>query len=228
MNNRITRDSNGFHINPFEDDFIDSNNSNNSNDLYDIDGFDYSNILNDIDIFDNTHIFQTQIHVIERETYNKIETSLDDTVELPDNISMKLLNEGNCFVCLSYNDNRVVAKATKYNAPNGCVIMPKWMIEKLKIEMDNTVTITSEKIKTITFVKIKVPSEITEPMGVLEFHLRNRNILYENEQIKIKMFENTYIFTVCEIFSETERIECGILYGNNGNIPIADIKFDII
>ena len=56
----------------------------------------------------------------------------------------------------------------------------------------------SEEFK-ITNIKVTAPKEITNSLGVLEFHLRNRHVLYTGEQITIKMFEKTYVFTIDEI-----------------------------
>lgn len=157
---------------------------------------------------------------------NKIlPTCLNDTVIIPQIEGERLLLGDNMIVDISFGDNHVIAHVIDYTAPNRTIQMPNWMFEKINALQNDLLKIESANIKKITNIKVTAPKEITNSLGVLEFHLRHRHVLYTGEQIVIKMFEKTYVFTIDEIYNGKEKLSTGLLYDNG---PTTEIKFDLV
>ena len=151
---------------------------------------------------------------------------LDDTVSLPIFESERLLSqEGNSIVeIMSSSGNVVHAKVTQYDYKPRTIAMPQWMIDCVKVKDNDLVKIVTKKVQTITRVKVKSPKEITNSLGILEFELKDRNLLYKGEIITVKMFEKKYQFVVDKIYNQNTELDMGLLYGNG---MTAEIIYDI-
>ncbi len=197
---------------------IDPNNYQNFGDIEEFEQHDF--LLNN-----SMEPFVAKLFAFAKYNTALLPTCLDDTVEIPQAESKKFLMQENSIVDISFEGNHVYAKVVGYSAENRMIVMPQWMINKIKAKQNDFLKIELANIKKITMVKVIAPSNITNSLGVLEFHLRNRNILYSGEQITVKMFEKTYIFTISEIYSGEEKLETGLLYGNS---LTTEIKFDLV
>jgi hypothetical protein len=62
------------------------------------------------------------------------------------------------------------------------------------------------------------------PLGILEFEMRDRNLLYKDDSFEVKMFKKTYVFTVINIYNQSNEIDIGTLYGSG---LTSEIIFDI-
>lgn len=227
QNHPMTRDNNGFHVNTQIRDYRNFNEFEQNNSFDNFDEFEQN------DFFTNSGSFTAQLYAtrkLEKYKYHKLlPTCLDDTVVIPRSESEKLLMQDNSIVDISFCDNKqttthVYAKVIGYSAPSRLIMMPQWMIDKIGAKSNNLLRIELANIKKITMVKIIAPKTITNALGVLEFHLRNRSVLYSGEQILVNMFEKKYCFTINEIFSGDEKIETGILYTSG---PTTEVKFDL-
>lgn len=149
---------------------------------------------------------------------------LADTVSIPAQESEKLLLNDNQVINISYGDKSVCAKVTNYSAPPRTIQMPTWMINKIGAKVNDLLKITISDIKPITLLKVTAPKEITNSIVVLEFELRNKNLLYKGEKVQIKMFEKIYEFVIEKIFNGDTELDSGTLYGNG---LTAEVKFDV-
>jgi anaerobic selenocysteine-containing dehydrogenase len=132
----------------------------------------------------------------------------------------------NCMLKISSGTKFVYAKAVQYDAPDTKIIIPEELQKKLDISDGDRVFISSTKLKNIKHIKVKVPIDICDPIAILEFELRNKNILTKENKIVCKIFDKTYEFVVVSI-SDNDGIEMesGLVYGDN---TTSDINFDII
>ena len=95
------------------------------------------------------------------------------------------------------------------------MFVPKWIIDDLGLTYHNFVVVTQEKLKTITLVKISCPYKFEDPLTILEFELRNRQILTVGDKIDIKIFELLVQPEIVEIYSNDEKIQSGSLYDSS-------------
>lgn len=153
-----------------------------------------------------------------------------DGIIVPADEGKILMEDNNFIVKLTCFDKSVYGKAVKYNAPNGVIIVPRWMKYKLESPMskthtcaDCTIHVQSVKLDKITKIKIKVPEGLDNPIDILEFELRNRNLLMVGEKITVKIFDLKIDFIVERMESGSKSIDIGLLYENNTS---SDIIFD--
>lgn len=153
-----------------------------------------------------------------------------DGIIVPSNEGKIMMEDNNFIVKLTCFDKSVYGKAVKYNAPKGVIIIPRWMKYKLESPMSNIHTsedcivhVQSVKLDKITKIKIKVPEGLDNPIDILEFELRNRNLLMVGEKITVKIFDLKIDFVVEKIESGSKNIDIGLLYGNDTS---SDIIFD--
>lgn len=141
-----------------------------------------------------------------------------DSVIIPVDEGNIVLNSNNFILKVSYNEKFVVCKATKYDAPTGMIIMPRHMLCKLCTyysdfgKMCEVKNIIPAKIKKVSILG---PDDLENPNDILEFELRNRNILSVGEKIIVKMFDSNIEFYVKKLESSTGVIDYGLLYGND-------------
>jgi len=160
--------------------------------------------------------------------YKKFERS--DGVIVPSKEGKLLLEDNNFILKLTCFNKSVYGKAVKYDAPDGVIIVPRWMRHKLESLMskthacsDCTIHAQSINLEKITKVKIKVPNGMDNPVDILEFELRNRNLLAVGEKIVAKIFDLKVEFIVEKIEAGSKNIDIGLLYGNTTS---SDIIFD--
>lgn len=150
----------------------------------------------------------------------------NDTISLPVFESERLLAQDVSTVEIFSPDGKrsVYAKVTKYDSDPRTVQLPMWMFESLDIQENAMVKIVTKSIKSITKISISCPKEITNSLLVVEFEIRDRNILYKGDVFLIKMFEKEYKFTIDKLYNGTEEIVVGTLYDNS---LTSEIIFDI-
>lgn len=191
--------------------------------------FPNNNANHDIDIGNNDNSpFSAQLYAVKKKK-NKVITHInkhfkDDTICLPVLESQKLFLRDTLTVELKSPNGKVMVKVTKYNSDPRTVQLPQWIFEKLNIQENTIVQITEKNIKPITKISVSCPKEITNSLLVLEFEIRNRNLLYKNDVFCVKMFEKEYRFTIDNIYNKSDEIDCGLLYENS---LVSEIFFDI-
>jgi hypothetical protein len=147
-----------------------------------------------------------------------------DTLKIPQCVAEILLTQDIQTLELSFGENKVIGKVTEYNSQFGTIILPNWMINKLDAKEGNSVNIAIKNVEKITKICAKCPKEIIDPVAILEFELRDRHLLYENDIISVKMFEKEYKFIIENIFNDENKINTGSLYQNNLS---SEILFDV-
>lgn len=200
------------------------NNQNNDEKYKNVDDFNYKKINNE-----SSNNFIVKLYANIRKQNKKLR--LNDTISLPINESEKLLQlniNNQSIVKLTFGKFVMFAKVTEYNSPQKTITLEKWMLEKLGAKENDFIKITIENIKHVTKIKITTSKEITNSLEILEYELLNRNIIYKNEKILISVFEKIYEFSIDEIYSEQEQIDCGTLHCNVPNKNgLTEIIFDL-
>jgi hypothetical protein len=98
------------------------------------------------------------------------------------------------------------------------------MMKNLDLKSGDIVQTVPEKLDSIVNIKINVPKNVVDPVSILEFELRQRNILTKGDKISSKIFEKSYDFIIKEIQTRSGMSNVGALYDNN---IISNINFEI-
>lgn len=198
------------------------------NDMFGSNDHFNGNEINNFNLYNfDSSTFSSKLYVVKKQENGKTRNLLDDTISLPRIESERFLIQDCSTVEISNNSNEqntVFAKVTKYDSDKHTVQMPVWMVDRIKSKTNDMVKIVSKPVKNITKIKVKCPKEITNSLGILEFEMRDRNLLYKDDSFEVKMFEKTYIFTVTNIYSQSNEIDVGTLYGSG---LTSEIIFDI-
>lgn len=166
--------------------------------------------------------FMAKLYVNKKHTIND---NLDDSIGIPQFETERLLNQDIQTVEISFGENKVIGKVTKYDSNPRTILLPQWMINKLGAKENDLVKIITKKIDQITKLSVKCPKEITNSLTILEFEMRDRNLLYKNNVFIVKIFDKEYRFIIENIYNNNKEIEVGILYNNGLS---SEIFFDII
>lgn len=219
----------GIHIDPHFYNFNDDFDSNFEDDLYDqYEKYDKNDFSVNEDI--SNGVFTSKLYADVKINKKIMQSSNDDTIIIPPIESQKLLLQDNHILEITNENTKlsVYAKVIDYCAPNRNILIPKWMMEKIGAKTNDLLKLEIAKIKKITMVRVVVPSLITNSLGIMEFHLKDRNLLYSGEEIKIKMFEMEFVFKIEEIYNDKEKLNVGMLYDILGDNSKTEINFDII
>ena len=157
----------------------------------------------------------------------KMNFNKGDNVIIPKKEGNELLAiNNNCILKISSGTKFVYAKAVQYDAPDTKIIIPEELQKKLDVSDGDRIFISSVRLKNIKNIKVKVPIDICDPVAILEFELRNKNILTKENTIMCKIFDKSYEFVIVSM-SDNDGIEMesGLVYGDN---TTSDINFDII
>lgn len=91
----------------------------------------------------------------------------------------------------------------EFTAEEGCVYIPFWMMQNLKIEEGTLITVTNVSLPKASFVKLQPQSvdflEISNPRAVLEHALRNFSCVTIHDIIKIPYNDKNYLFELKEV-----------------------------
>ncbi len=104
-----------------------------------------------------------------------------------------------------------------FNSRNNLMGISKEIYEELDMSMDERkIEITLVKLPQAKKVKFKIPEEIKNPKDVLEFTMMKHQILYEGQEIVLKVFDEKFIIKVTK--TEPAKAVC---------ILNTDLKFDV-
>lgn len=104
-----------------------------------------------------------------------------------------------------------------FNSRNKLMGISKEIYENLELEVgEKNIEITLVKLPQAKKVKFKIPEEIKNPKDVLEFTMMKHQILYEGQEIVLKVFDEEFIIKVTK--TEPAKAVC---------ILNTDLKFDI-
>lgn len=147
-----------------------------------------------------------------------------DGICIPQDLGAIAMKTGVFVTQIKSSSGTVYGKSIRYDAPKNCIILPSWMASKINIVNGNYVTISFEKIESITDIKFTIPKNIVDPHAILEFELRNRNVLSNGDIVKSTIFDKTYNFYVKEIKTASGLASVGTLFDNN---IVSNINFVI-
>lgn len=218
--------SNNLNKYDFGEEFInqDNFNTNNNQNIYNNIQHNYDG-WNDINF--RSSQFMAKLYAVKKKL--KFKYKKDDTITLPLFESERLLTQYNMFVEISNQligqaNISVIAKVTNFDADPRTVQLPEWMFDYLNIKENNLIKLTTKKILNITKICARCPKEITDSLTIMEFEIRDRNILYKNDVIIVKMFEKEYKFFVDKLYNGDSEISSGLLYPDG---IFTEIFFDI-
>lgn len=155
------------------------------------------------------------------------EIKSDDSVIIPQNEGNILLSFENDYIVKIKSvghEKNMYAKVINFNAKIGRIIMSDKMKKELNIENGDRIYVESVKLENITKIKFKVPKIMVNPNAILEFELKNKNILSKGDMIESNIFDKKYVCTVMEIYSSDKTIDIGLLYGTG---TTSDITLEI-
>ena len=99
------------------------------------------------------------------------------------------------------------------------------MAKKIKAKFGDLVTINIANIDVITKIDVAIPEVITNPVDILQFKLRDRNMISKDENIEIKIFDKKYVIKIVALYNENNKINQGMLFGSSLS---RDINLNIV
>lgn len=184
----------------------------------------------------NNNSFGSAVHILSPEEFfiskkEIIKFNKSDSIILSPEDSKDLFEQNNFVLKIKYENNYTYGKVTRYDAPARYIVIPKWMMEKIKVNNNDIVFIELSNLDIIKKIKLRVPKEMYDPQSILEYELINRHILTESDIIKINIFDKSYDIIIDEIETsiigenKLKRIKTGMLYDNGIE---SNINFDMI
>lgn len=125
------------------------------------------------------------------------------------------LCDNNCMLDVRFGDKNQICKAINYSAPIRTFLIGHNLAKKLNVKNNDIINCQHIKLKQIKHLVVHAPSYIQNPLPILEYKLMNKNIIYKDEIIEEKMFDEKYEFIIKKIVSEVGDVDCGLIYGNN-------------
>lgn len=99
------------------------------------------------------------------------------------------------------NDMEVFGKIIGYNAPPNKIIMPRWMMESIFVEIGDKIYIDTVIMPKTTKIIAEVSEEIDDPKSFIEYELRDHSVVYNGKVIKssMRIFDKQYKIIIKEV-----------------------------
>ena len=147
-----------------------------------------------------------------------------DKISVPINVGNQMMREDTFCVKLSYHGNSVYAKATEYDAPFANAIIPTSLCDRLSVGDGDIINVSIIKSNKITEMKISSPKIVENPLSILNYLLKDKQIISTGEIVRVKIFDKIYEFVILNLKTSDGDAEMGLLYGSD---LVADVAIDI-